>query len=322
MATAEQIKALVRSIKDHDEERFYSIALQVASSASRKGHSRYAEDLKGLIQKGLSSFDKKKSLSKISQPKGELADLMYVVYPEHRISNLILPKILKNKIKRIIFEQHQREKLVAHSLRPKSKILLAGDPGTGKTLTAHVLASELKTPLFVIKFEGLISKYLGETAAKLKLIFEHMTEKRGVYFFDEFDAIGGQRGNNNDVGEARRIVSAFLQFLEQDASNSVIIAATNHQESLDKALFRRFDDILFYSKPDKEEIQKFIENLIALHNGLEFKIHWKNVINKAYGLSYSDIEMSLKNAMKWKILNDEDIINSELLESELLQRHL
>lgn len=321
MATAEQVKALVRSIKDNDERRFYRIALQIAASATKKGQARYASDLTELIENGLKAFNKENIPPKLAEPKGELADLMYVVYPEKRLSGLMLSGELEAKVKRIIFEQNQRGKLLSHSLKPKSKILLAGDPGTGKTLTASVLASELKTPLFVIKFEGLISRYLGETAAKLRLIFDHMHEKRGVYFFDEFDAIGTQRDVENDVGEARRIVSSFLQFIEQDNSNSLIVAATNHKKHLDKALFRRFDDILIYSKPDKIAIKKFIENVISLHSDMHFDVQWSEVVNVANGLNYSDIEMSINNAMKWVILNDKDSINNDVLVKELRNRH-
>jgi len=321
MATAEQVKALVRSIKEKDEERFYRIALQIAASANKKGQARYASDLTELIEKGLQTFKRENRLSKLAEPKGELADLMHVSYPQERLSELMLTEELDSKIKRIIFEQNQRGKLYNHSLRPKSKILLAGDPGTGKTMTASVLASELKLPLFVIKFEGLISRYLGETAAKLKLVFEQMDEVRGVYFFDEFDTIGTQREVENDVGEARRIVSSFLQFLEQDDSNSIIIAATNHKKHLDRALFRRFDDILIYAKPDAESIKKFINNVSSLYSELSFNVQWKEVVREAKGLNYSDIESSLKNAIKWAILNDVSTIDTKSLIKEFRQRH-
>ncbi|MBV36360.1 MAG: hypothetical protein CMP47_13055 [Rickettsiales bacterium] len=320
MATAEQIKALVRSIKDNDEERFYNIALQVASSASKKGQSRYASDLKTLIDKGRDSYKRRGEPSKIAEPKGELADIMYAAYPEQRLSDVMLPNGLDSKVKRIILEQRQRQKLYSHSLRPKSKILLAGESGTGKTLTASMLASELQIPLFVIKFEGLISKYLGETAAKLRMIFDQMHEKRGVYLFDEFDAVGTQRSNNNDVGEARRIVSSLLQFIEQDDSDSLIVAATNHKGALDEALFRRFDDILTFEKPDKTTIKAFINNIITLHGDVSFDIQWEDVIDNALDLSFAEIELSIKSAIKLSILKETKRVDSMMIAEELKQR--
>lgn len=121
-------------------------------------------------------------------------------------------------------------------------------------MTAAVLAGELGLPLFEVRLDGLITKFMGETAAKLRQVFDSTQQTRGVYFFDEFDAIGSQRGLSNDVGEVRRILNSFLQMIEQDDSHSLIIGATNHPEILDNALFRRFDDLLHYELPDEEHI--------------------------------------------------------------------
>ena len=147
-------------------------------------------------------------------------------------------------------EQRQQQNLRDHGLQPRRKLLLVGPPGSGKTMTAAVLAGELHLPLFTIVLDGLITKFMGETAAKLRLVFDAMQATRGVYFFDEFDAIGARRGERQDVGEIRRVLNSFLQFLEQDESHGLIVAATNHPELLDKALFRRFDDVIEYSVPD------------------------------------------------------------------------
>ncbi|WP_249364437.1 AAA family ATPase, partial [Pseudoalteromonas ruthenica] len=137
-------------------------------------------------------------------------------------------------------------KLKNHGLSPRRKVLLVGPPGTGKTYTASVLAGELDYPLFQVRLDGVITKYLGESSAKLRQVFDAIREVRGVYFFDEFDALGSNRSAGNDVGEARRLLNSFLQMIEQDESNSLIICATNHIEILDHALFRRFDDVIKY----------------------------------------------------------------------------
>ena len=121
-------------------------------------------------------------------------------------------------------------------------------------MTASVLAGELGLPLFQVRLDGLITKYLGETAAKLRQIFDATSRTRGVYFFDEFDAIGSQRGIPNDVGEIRRVLNSFLQMIEQDRSLSLVVAATNHPGILDSALFRRFDDMLHYELPDTAQV--------------------------------------------------------------------
>ena len=131
-------------------------------------------------------------------------------------------------------------------------------------MTASALAGELGLPLFAVRLDGLMSKYMGETIAKLRLIFDSMVDTRGVYLFDEFDSIGTTRNFTNDVGEIRRVLNSFLVFMEQDTSNSLICAATNNQHSLDHALYRRFDDILEYDLPDEKLIEQIIKNRIRL----------------------------------------------------------
>jgi len=148
---------------------------------------------------------------------------------------------LHSRIKRVLLEQTQRDKIRHHGFAPMRKLLLIGPPGTGKTMTAAVLAGETALPLLTIQLDALITKYMGETAAKLRMVFDAIEQTRGVYLFDEFDALGGRRAERNDVGEIRRVLNSFLQFLERDESDSLVIAATNHPELLDRALFRRFD---------------------------------------------------------------------------------
>ena len=134
------------------------------------------------------------------------------------LSALVIPDIFRERIQRIIHEHRQQEKLKKHGLSNRRKILLSGPPGTGKTLTARVLAHELRLPLHTIQVDKLVTKFMGETSAKLRQIFDLIRDQRGVYLFDEFDAIGGERSRENDVGEMRRVLNALLQFIEQDAS--------------------------------------------------------------------------------------------------------
>ena len=180
----------------------------------------------------------------MAQPRGELACILTVSYPKDRLADMALDEALDLKIGRILLEQRQREKIRGHGLFPLRKLLLIGPPGTGETMTASILAGELGLPLFTVQLDGLITKYTGETAAKLRLIFDAIQSARSVCFFDEFDALGGERAIKNEVGEIRRVLNSFLQFLEQDESDSLVIGATNHVALLDRALFRRFDSVV------------------------------------------------------------------------------
>jgi SpoVK/Ycf46/Vps4 family AAA+-type ATPase len=193
-----------------------------------------------------------------------------------------------------------------------------GPPGCGKTMTASALAAELKLPLFSVQLHGLITKYMGETAAKLHLVFEAMTETRGIYFFDEFDAIGADRGTKNDVGEIRRVLNSFLQFLEQDDSDSLILAATNYIAMLDEALFRRFDDVVHYSRPDAEQAEQLIRNHLQVFLGKQSD--WSGIRDAATGLSHAEIARACDDAAKDCILSDREKIDTRMLVITLTER--
>ena len=163
---------------------------------------------------------------------------------------MVLSPDIRKQLSKVTQEYKQRSRLREHGLSPSRKLLLVGPPGCGKTMTSRALAGELKLPHMAVQFHSLITKFLGETASKLHAIFELMPKTRGVYLFDEFDAIGSERAAGNDVGEIRRVLNSFLQFLEQDDSDSIIVAATNLASMLDEALFRRFDDVIRYDRAD------------------------------------------------------------------------
>lgn len=247
MANANQLRALLKAYGAGNQEQFLSIAEQLAAHELRLGHKQLADDLKRLIEDvkvRAQAVGELRPIIPIAQPKGELSGLLSVSYPKHRLADLILPSALGRRLERIIKEQRQAGRIRSYGLHPRRKILFVGPPGTGKTLSAAVLAGELSLPLFEVRLERLITKFMGETAAKLRLIFDGIAQTRGVYLFDEFDSIGSRRGLANDVGEIRRVLNSFLQFIDTDSSQSLILAATNHPELLDYALFRRFDDVI------------------------------------------------------------------------------
>ena len=248
MTTSRHIVALLQSYIAGDEDRFLSIATQLAAHEARQGHGKLAQELRELIDsaKSKSATVARRGVGPVplAQPKGELSAFLAARYSDIRLSSMVLTPELHDRLVRVLKEQRQQDRLRARALMPRRKLLLVGPPGSGKTMTAEAIAGELKLPLFTVLYDGLFGKLLGETAARLRLVFDAISLQRGVYFFDEFDAIGTQRSGPNDVGEIRRVLNSFLQFLENDDGPSLIIAATNHPELLDKALARRFDDVI------------------------------------------------------------------------------
>ena len=267
MAAAEQIKSLIKSFGDGDESRFFATSMQIAASEARKGHTTFAQELKNLIErakKGRSnSFLNGTKTISISKPKRELNELIEVFQPKIKLNDMVLDKQVRESLDRVIEEQKKVELLRQHNLTPKRKLLLTGLTGCGKTMTAQALAGELGLTVFIIRLDGLMSKFMGESIAKLRMIFDAMEDHRGVYLFDEFDSIGAQRDQGQDVGEIKRVLNSFLINIEKDQSNSIVIAATNLPESLDKALFRRFDDIIRYPLPEIGEIKKVLKKNLS-----------------------------------------------------------
>ncbi len=295
MANVEQLKALLKSHAEGDDERFFAVAMQLAAHEAKLGHGIAAEELRDLID----ATKRRRGAGQpvqIGRPRGELANLLAVTWPKAHLNDMVLSDDLLKQIQRVVREQRHSPKILEHGLAPRRKILLVGPPGTGKTLTASVLAGELGIPLFAVRLDGLITKFMGETAAKLRQIFDATNQTRGVYFFDEFDAIGSHRGTTNDVGEIRRVLNSFLQMIEHDRSHSLIVAATNHGDVLDRALFRRFDDVLHYGLPRPTQIATLLKRKLSQLS--EKSVSWVRLAAIAKGLSHAEITRAADETTK------------------------
>lgn len=314
MATAEQLKSLVRSHFSDDVERFRTVVLQLAAHEAKQGHRALAHEIRAIVDKASRKHGQVKLLS---FPQN-LQNLVLTEEPSISMSAIILSASLHRRINRVIHEYRQQHKLKSHGLFNRRKLLLVGPPGTGKTMTAQVLAHELVLPLHTIQVDKLVTKFMGETAAKLRQIFDLIQLEKGVYLFDEFDAIGGERSLDNDVGEMRRVLNAFLQFIENDTSDSLIISATNSPRLLDRALFRRFDDVLYYDLPDEDARKRLIKN--TLGQFLPSRFGWKHTIRVSNGLSHAEIDYSCCDAVKQVILSNRSRVTTALLSEMLNER--
>ncbi len=314
--TGEHIKALVRSHAAGDDAAFYAVAMQVAAQEARRGHNQLAAEIKNAIDASRQQPVARK-VTTIAQPRGDLADLVTATFPDVALRDLIVPPSLAIEIKRVLAEQRQRKELQSHGFSAVHRLLLEGPPGTGKTMTASVLAHELSLPLLSVRLDNVMSKYLGETASKLRVVFDAAEQQRAVFLFDEFDALGGDR-TGNDIGEARRILNSFLVFLENASPDSVIVAATNHRGLLDRALFRRFDLVLTYDLPGPGDATAVLkERLGRLGKGTR----WASLTAEAGGLSHSDLVKAAESAAKGTLMQRRDrVTTSELAEALTARR--
>lgn len=323
MAAAQQIKSLINSFAEGDDVNFYSIAMQIAAAEAREGNRKLADELVKIIDKAKLKTGQNQGILKkmpINMAQKELNDLFEFIKPHVSLSHMILTPEVKGAITRLIDEQKKQDVLSKYNLLPRRKLLLVGPPGSGKTMSASVIAAELGLSVFVIRLDGLISRYMGESIGKLRLIFDAMKQFKAVYLFDEFDSIATSRTDANDVGEIKRILNSFLLEIEKDDSNSLIIAATNLPHTLDTALLRRFDDIIKFSLPEGVNIvQAFQDGLRDVEHHIAFDLP-ATVIELAEGLSYADIFHICGEMVKEHILYGENEITKDHLASYVIKR--
>jgi SpoVK/Ycf46/Vps4 family AAA+-type ATPase len=321
MASSAQIKAMLQSHGAGDSERFYAVALQVAAAEARRGHDRLAKEIQELVESARQKkVSQRASIVPFSAPAGEATDLLEEVATSCRISDLILSQPLRDRVSRILEEQRNFSQLKEHGLRPRQRLLFTGPPGCGKTMTASALAAELSLPLFVVRLDGLITRYLGESLSKLRIVFEAVNRSRAVYLFDEFDSIGYTREATNDVGEMRRLLNSFLTFIEKLNSNSLVIAATNHGSRLDKALYRRFDDLIEFGLPGDAAIWTTIKARMA---GVQTaSLSQSKLLPAAKGLSFAEITRACEEAVKEMLIGGKNSVSTDMLVSALTERRL
>lgn len=324
MASANQIKALLKSHIEGDERRFYSIAMQVAATSARKGHSNVAKEIRNLIDEGKSKKNRgarrHNGHSNQTDTEEHLSDDLFETRrSDTRLRHMVLSPHLEEKLKWILREQYNLSKIKSHDLTPRRKLLFVGPPGCGKTMSAECIAGELGLPLYVIRLDGVISKYMGESVSKIRSVFDSLSLTRGVYLFDEFDAIGSDRARSDDVGEIRRVLSTFLMMIERDDSDSLILAATNYPEGLDKALYRRFDDIIEFRLPGKKEIVELLRRRVRTIDE-SARLDWGYIADFAEGLSFAEVEGACNEALKEQLLDNRNHLRAEDLVEPIKRR--
>jgi SpoVK/Ycf46/Vps4 family AAA+-type ATPase len=238
--------------------------------------------------------------------------------PERSRDEIVLADELERKLDRIEAEYRERPALGRLGLAPKSRLLFVGPPGCGKTLCAEVLAGDLGLTLLYARFDGIVSSYLGETASNLRRLFNYARQHQAVLFFDEFDALGKRRDDPHEVGELKRVVSSFLQLLDSYPKEHLVVAATNHEGMLDEALWRRFDEILFFGKPNSEQMMRLME--IRLRGVRKREVDLAALVAEMADFTFADAERVCFEASKAMVLSHRKELSQQLLLEELREQ--
>lgn len=308
MAQNDRILALLNAHYQDDKEGFNTVALQIAAAEARAGHAVAAQEIRKIVDKNRSAG----KVLRMSFMNTALSDSVVEELNLFTLDDLVVGEEIRVRIERTILEYQERELLERNGLQNRSRLLFGGPSGTGKTMTASVIANETGLPLYVVQLEKIVSRFLGSTSAKLAELFEIIATHPGVYLFDEFDAIGTERERDNEVGEMRRILNSFLKLTEQPLKRSIVIAATNDMKVLDKALFRRFDDVVQFALPTLAEI------VTLLQKKLEKRVAAKTIANLASafeGYSQAVICAVCDDALKTSILTNKPLGKQMLVDS-------
>jgi SpoVK/Ycf46/Vps4 family AAA+-type ATPase len=311
---------LFQAHAENNDENFLEVAQEIISEENRAKHNLLAKNLKKVLVSPHSDIFNSNSFSKrykASLPLPRDSDKGFPLFEikeyYFEIEDLILNDELMSRLKYLLEEVKSSEILAKYGLKPKQKILFCGPPGTGKTLSAKVISSILGYPLVYINFDSIVSSYLGETATNLRKVFDFISQGEWIVLFDEFDIIGKKRDDPYEHGEIKRVVNNFMQMMDNYEGNSLLIAATNHQYLLDSAIWRRFDDILYFDMPD--EIRRthiFNKYLRVLKRDDDLNL--MQLAKQTDCFSPADIAQTCEDALRRIIIdNRQDISHEDLI---------
>lgn len=316
MASGKILRKLVKAGASGDSVAFRQASEAIIQEERQKQHHLLANDLEQILYGG--TFPPAVTATRVlaervpvDQERG--LPLLTLRQPGRGLDQVVLSPE-NQKITEDILEQHHRaDVLRSYGLRPVDKILFCGPPGCGKTLTAEAVAAELSLPLALIRLDSVVSSYLGETAANLRKVFDFIDATPMVALFDEFDALGKERADASEHGELKRVVNAVLQMLDAYQGKSIIIAATNHEGMLDSAIWRRFEEVLVFGMPTRDQIARLLQ--IKLRGvRREFDLDDERVPSYFSEMSYADVERVLRHAIKDMILKGQDFLQLRHIE--------
>ena len=304
MASMDQVTALVAAHVERDHDRFRAVTLQIAAGMKSPQSALY---LRRLIERQQAvAFTPLPSANGLLSMPSNLSTL----------DDMVLAPAIRARLDRVVLEQSRRLDLLAAGLRPARKILFSGPSGVGKTMAAGAIAQAVKMPVFRVELHSVISSYMGETASKLSKVFDHVRTMPGVYLFDEFDALGSNRSGSGTDGasaEARRTLNSLLQFIDDDRSDGLLIAATNLPEMLDPAVYRRFDETIAFKAPSLAEVSTLIDRALPERRALDLGAIYAAVGNP--NLGHADLCAALDRVRKDHLLTGALIGTTQIVDA-------
>jgi len=289
MTRADLLTSLIKCGVSGDKAQFHKVVECIIAEERAKHHNILADKLNKVIQ---NSKPENKPIARgtISPRSTQGIDqLLYEIAPQKRLEDIILPREVRMICLEVLQEHQKASLLRSYSLEPRNRILLIGPPGNGKTSLAEAIAESMMVPLFVVRYDGVIGTYLGETAVRLRRLIEHACLGNCVLFFDEFETLGKERGDNHETGEIKRVISSLLMQIDSLPSHVVVIGATNHPEMLDRAVWRRFQVRMNLPEPTHVRIEEWFDRF---QSRIEIDLgHTSETLaKKLYGNNFAEIE--------------------------------
>ncbi len=312
MARSDLLINLVKAGVSGDQGTFQRTVNAIVAEERAKQHNVVADTLEKVVLNNNRTLPVKPSIDASHRARDFVAE----VSPRRKLTDIVLPSITKLGVDQLVEEQTRAALLRSHGLEPRHRVILVGPPGNGKTTLAEAVAEALAVPLFVVRYEAMIGSFLGETASRLKRIFDYVCTVPCVLFFDEFDAVGKERGDKHETGEIKRVVTSLLMQIDSLPTYVVVMAATNHAELLDRAVWRRFQLRLNLPKPNSQQVAAFLSGL-AQRTKIDLGMTPQSLAKSLGPISYSEAEDFFLDSARRQVLANGEISPSQIAKQQL-----
>lgn len=316
MARSDLLINLVRSGASGDKNALRKTVEAIVAEERAKQHNVIADRIEKAYRSANGHGGGVMMNAAASEHSARARDFIAEVKPRRRLEDLILPDVTLKAVQQLIEEQQRASLLRSHSLEPRHSALLVGPPGNGKTSLAEAVAESLAVPFFVVRYEAMIGSFLGETAGRMKRVFEYARTTPCVLFFDEFDTVGKERGDTHETGEIKRVVTSLLMQIDDLPSYVVILAATNHSELLDRAVWRRFELRLPLPAPNQKQLAAYLSQL-SERSALKLGMGTAQIVKTLGKVSFSEAEQFFLDVARRQVLAADECAPTEIAKQQL-----